>query len=198
VATVDVFASRGEDPMSPSPGTVATLQRFVDGFSLDVGRVRAALADDGTPGEARRTLVGALNYVLDALDIFPDHYQGLGLADDAIVLRLAAAQAVGQGAEHRGLRGLAADAREVTTLLGDAADKLDKLVAALAERPVKGRTPGQILADPDVRAIFEADLTRLLKRHQTAKIEPIPGGDDAVLEELGRMVRSALKREGLG
>jgi uncharacterized membrane protein YkvA (DUF1232 family) len=153
-------ASSGETKGDPSGksgekaagGAIALLQRLVDGFGLDVGRLRAALDDAQTPPGSRRTLVGALNYVLDALDIFPDHYQGLGLVDDALVLRL-------------------------------------------AERPVRGRAPAQILADPDMRSIFEADLNRLSKRHQTAKIEPIPGSDLAVLEELQRMIRAALKRE---
>jgi uncharacterized membrane protein YkvA (DUF1232 family) len=196
-------ASSGETKGDPSGksgekaagGAIALLQRLVDGFGLDVGRLRAALDDAQTPPGSRRTLVGALNYVLDALDIFPDHYQGLGLVDDALVLRLAAVQAVTDGAAHRGLRQLAADDRDVRAIVGSSYDGLYALVQSLAERPVRGRAPAQILADPDMRSIFEADLNRLSKRHQTAKIEPIPGSDLAVLEELQRMIRAALKRE---
>ncbi len=180
--------------MSGASESVATLQRFVDGFALDVGRVRAALADDTSPAAGRLCLIGALNYVLDALDIFPDHYQGLGLVDDAIVLRLASAQAVALGVEHRGCKQLAADVDAVRVVLGDMVGPLDAFVGTYATRSVRGRMPSQILGDADVRAIFEADLTRLLKRHKTARIEPIPGGDAAIVDELRRMVQAALKK----
>ena len=72
---------------------VAVLQRFVDSYAEDLVAVRAALADPATPEGAQRVLVGGLNYSLDMLDMFPDHYKGLGVADDALVLRLAAKQA---------------------------------------------------------------------------------------------------------
>lgn len=178
-------------------GPVAALERFVAAFALDVGRVRAALADDRTPGPARLTLVGALNYVLDGLDILPDHYPGLGIADDAIVLRLAALQAVGEGAEHRAVRQLAAQATDVERVLGELTGPLKTLVASLADRAVRGRTAAQILDSADARAVFEADLTRAIQRHESAPVAPIPGGETAVVEELRRMVRAALKKAGV-
>src|SRR3954467_14169317 len=91
------------------------LQKLVDGFSLDVGRVRAALAGDETEEAARRLLVGALSYVIDSWDMFPDHYRGVGLADDALVLRVASALALRAGANHRGLQHLAGQMNVVRT-----------------------------------------------------------------------------------
>ena len=81
--------------------TLETLQELVNGFSLDVGRVRAALADDKTEEPAKKLLVGALSYVIDTWDMFPDHYRGVGLADDALVLRVACKLAQETGASHR-------------------------------------------------------------------------------------------------
>src|SRR5437867_7149128 len=89
--------------------TLETLQKLVDGFSLDVGRVRAALADEKTEPAAKQLLVGALSYVIDTWDMFPDHYRGIGLADDALVLRVVAGQTLQAGASHRGLQHLSGD-----------------------------------------------------------------------------------------
>lgn len=180
--------------MAAADDTLATLQKMVDGFALDVGRVRAALADDTTPKEAKAILVGALNYVLDTLDMFPDHYQGVGLADDAIVLRLAAVQAVGTGARGKPLQQLAQEARAAREILGDVTDRLEAFVEALPARPVRGRTAADILGSADVRAVFDADLNRMVKKPAGGPIALPPGGVKALVEELRKMVKSALDK----
>jgi uncharacterized membrane protein YkvA (DUF1232 family) len=176
--------------------TLATLQELVDGFSLDVGRVRAALADDKTEAGARKLLVGALSYVIDTWDMFPDHYRGVGLADDAMVLRVAAHLAQREGATHRGIQHLAGEMPVVRTILGDLVEPLEQFCAALPGRTVGGRQVDKILADPDVRAGFEGDLNRLAKRQQPVKITPPPTGTQALVNELRKMMKSALVKAG--
>src|SRR5262245_573815 len=85
-------------PMTKNEDIIAVLQRMVDGYADAIDTVLNALADETAPPEARRVLCGVLNYALDLLDIFPDHYKGLGVADDAMVLRIGAEQAVAAGA----------------------------------------------------------------------------------------------------
>jgi uncharacterized membrane protein YkvA (DUF1232 family) len=180
-----------------SDEALKTLQKLVDGFTLDVGRVRAALDDPRTPVAAKRTLVGALNYVLDKLDIVPDHVKGLGAADDAIVLRVAAALAVGEGADFRGLLQLAKEALEVKRLLGDElSGPLETMVAAMPGRRVKGRTADDIVASKDARAVFEADLSRALQQVAVGPIEASWMGSEGVVGELRKMVRHALRKGG--
>src|SRR5512140_132804 len=128
-----------------------TLQRYIDSFAADAGTLRAALADASTPEPARCLIAGALNYILDALDIFPDHYKGLGLADDALVFRVAAARAVAAGAKHAGLATLADDARDTDAILGDVSQAFAKFVDTLPERAVRGRTGSKVVADRDTR-----------------------------------------------
>lgn len=176
--------------------TLAKLQELVDGFSLDVGRVRAALADEGTPPAAQRLLIGALSYVIDTWDMFPDHYRGVGLADDAMVLRVAAHLAQQQGGGHRGIQHLAGEIDVVRELLGDLVDPLEKFCAALPDRAVGGRKVDVILADKDVRAGFEGDLNRLAKKPQPVKITPPPTGPQALVNELRKMMKSALTKAG--
>lgn len=176
--------------------TLATLQELVDGFSLDVGRVRAALADDKTDPASQKLLIGALSYVIDTWDMFPDHYRGVGLADDAMVLRVAAHLAQQRGATHRGITHLAGEMPVVRELLGDLVEPLEQFCAALPERQVGGRKVDAILADKDVRAGFEGDLNRLAKKPQPVKISAPPTGPQALVSELRKMMKSALTKAG--
>src|SRR4051812_20427013 len=168
------------------------LQKLVDGFSLDVGRVRAALADDKTEEPARRLLVGALCYVIDTWDMFPDHYRGVGLADDALVLRVSSQLALQAGASHRGLQYLAGELPGARTLPGGLVEPLEQFCAALPDRTFGHRTVAAILGDADVRAVFEGDLNRLAKRQQPVKIAPPPAGAPSLVSELRKMLKSAL------
>lgn len=176
---------------------IATLQRWVDGYVKDVNTVQAGLFSGDMPEEARRLLVGALNYVLDSLDFFPDHYKGLGIADDAMVLRAAARSAVAKGADHAGLVRLAGEAAAIEEIFGPLAGRLSALVEKLPERAVRGRTADKILGDKDTRVVFSADLARELKRHEPKPIELGPLGAKGALDELARMLRHGLDRAGV-
>src|SRR5690349_5609640 len=103
---------------------VSVLQRFVDNFPKDLETVRAAVGDGGTPEAAQRFLIGGLNYALDKLDLFPDHHKGVGIADDAIVLRIAAKLAKAAGANHAGVDALAVDVNNVVALFDNLAGPL--------------------------------------------------------------------------
>jgi uncharacterized membrane protein YkvA (DUF1232 family) len=176
--------------------TLETLQKLVDGFSLDVGRVRAALADENTEEPAQKLLVGALSYVLDTWDMFPDHYRGVGMADDALVLRVACKLAVETGASHRGLQHLAGEMNLVRTLMGELAEPLEKFCAALPQRTFGNRTVDDVLGDQDIRAVFEGDLNRLAKKQTPVKIAVPPAGAPTLLSELRKMMKSALAKAG--
>ncbi len=172
------------------------LQRMVDRYADDLRVVQAALADAGTPPAAQRALVGALNYGLDQLDMFPDHFKGLGIADDAIVLRLAAKQAVAAGAEDAALAGLAEECTDVATVFEDLAGPLDKLVAKLPDREVRGRTADKILSHKDTRISFDAEISREAKRHTPQPVDMTGGAERAIIE-LRKMAEAALKKAGL-
>jgi uncharacterized membrane protein YkvA (DUF1232 family) len=172
------------------------LQRFVDNFAGDLTAVREVVADASTPEAAQRLLIGGLNYALDALDMFPDHFKGVGIADDAIVLRLAAKLAFAAGGKHPTIERLATDANLVISLFEDLAPRLERLVAQFPDRDVRGRTAAKIIASKDVRAAFDADIAREAKRTATG---PVAGNDTAerTVIELKKMLEAGLKRAGL-
>lgn len=161
---------------------ILVLQRFVDSFPNDLLAVRAALADDSTPEAAQRYLIGGLNYALDMLDIFPDHHKGIGIADDAMVLRLAAKLARGAGATHPAIEALALDANNVHAVFEELAEPFEKLVAQFPDREVRGRTAAKIIGHKDTRVMFDADIGREAKRHTPPRrIEPCVA-DRAIVE----------------
>jgi uncharacterized membrane protein YkvA (DUF1232 family) len=175
---------------------VEILQRFVDSYPDDLRAIQEALADPEVPAPARRVLVGGMNYSLDMLDMFPDHFKGIGIADDAIILRLAARQAVTAGAAHPTLKDLAAQATDVATVFSELVGPLDQLVAKLPDRSVRGRTADRILEHKDTRISFEADIAREAKRHNPQPIE-MEGGAERAIIELRKMVTHGLKKAGI-
>jgi uncharacterized membrane protein YkvA (DUF1232 family) len=178
----------------PEEDQLLVLQRFVNNFSNDLLAVRDALAD--APPEAAAYLIGGLNYALDQLDIFPDHFQGVGIADDAMVLRIACKLAKAAGCHHPDVERLSMDSNLVMAMFDDLSGPLEKLVSQFPERDVRSRTAATILGSKDIRASFEADIGREAKRH--APVE-LPAGDAAgrTTKELKKMIEAALKRAGL-
>jgi uncharacterized membrane protein YkvA (DUF1232 family) len=182
--------------MTQAQESLAVLTRFVDGYLDAINVAMDALTDENTPEPARRVLASVLNYVLDLLDIFPDQYQGLGVADDAILLRLGARQAVTAGANQGALRELAKEAADVERVLGELAEPLEKYMERLPERQVRGRTVQQILGDKAVFASFAADVQRQIAGHKSKPIDETLSAEYHV-GELKRMFKHELKKAGL-
>lgn len=183
--------------MSLSPeDMIMVLQRFVDNFPNDLLAMQAALKDPSTPEEAKKYLIGGLNYALDMLDIFPDTFKGIGIADDGMVLRVSAKLAKNAGATHQAVDALAMDANVVNMMFEDLAGPLEKLVASFPEREVRGRTAAKILSHKDTHVMFDADIGREAKKVKPA---PIGTGKDADRQviELRKMLEHALKRAGV-
>jgi len=175
---------------------VFVLQRFVNTYADDLRTLHSALGDPSTPEEAQRTLIGALNYALDNLDMFPDHRGGIGIADDAIVLRIAAKLARAAGAKHAALEALALDANNVVNLFEDLAAPLEKFVTQLPKRDVRSRNADKILSHNLSRAAFDADVTNEAQKFKPARIATAADAP-RVIGELYKAMRDSLIRAKL-
>ena len=182
--------------MSEANTALVSLQKLADGFVLDAARVRGALEDKSVDSSGRRLLVGALQHVLDSFDMFPDHYWGFGYVDAAMVLRVAAAQTVANGATFRGLLLLSKETSEIERLLGSLYQPLWRMVKSFPDKTIRGRSVNQILEDKDARASFESDLNRALGRVESGAIEVSWMGPDGVVAELRRILKHALEKGG--
>lgn len=175
---------------------VFVLQRFVNSYAQDLLVLQAAYADPSTPPDAQRLLIGALNYGLDQLDMFPDHRGPIGYADDAIVLRIAAKLARAAGAKHAALEPLALDANNVINLFPDLAGPLEKLVATFPRREVRGRNADKILSHGLSRVAFDADVIKEANKFNPERIAT-KANAPRVIEELYRAMREAIVKAKL-
>jgi len=137
----------------------------------DVAALEKLVEAEGAEGEARRLAAGALSYLVMRLDLVPDHEQGIGALDDVMVLRVCAQLAGGHGltgvdedAEIT-LSRLANEADQIADFLGTQSyDKLRQYCVKLAETPVRGRHPGQIIADEAARKALFAEVDEEIKK----------------------------------
>ena len=164
---------------------------MVDGFSADVEVLQVGVVDARTPDAARRVLAAALAYVGEAGDLISDDIAGIGIMDDAAILRLAARGAVAAGADDDQLRRLADEAEKLAYIFGDLVFKLEEMLAFLQRPDARGQTPADLIADPERRM----ELWRQLNESRAvadAHIQAVRTTDAA---ELVRKMRNAMRRK---
>jgi uncharacterized membrane protein YkvA (DUF1232 family) len=148
--------------------------KFLDAFGAwlrslgeDAQQLAAALGSDDVLQSARQAAAGGLNYLFKSLDLIPDGIDDIGYLDDAFVLRVAAAQAVGAGEKgHAGLLRLAEEDALVREFLGSAYPRLDKYVAGLRTGAARGRTVQEILGKESLLEEFLADVKAFAAAYQ--------------------------------
>jgi uncharacterized membrane protein YkvA (DUF1232 family) len=171
-------------------------QRFEEwttSLAEDVQATWEMLTNNSVAPPGRRFLAGALSYTLTQLDLIPDHERA-GSIDDAFVLRIA----YGLAAEHASKTSTADAARfgrmthdedELRKFLGDGIyAKLRRYVTDLTEKPVRGRTVDQILADERAQKDLKRELDVQCKKMKVAH-----AGSPEEAEALTVSVQSYLK-----
>jgi uncharacterized membrane protein YkvA (DUF1232 family) len=168
-------------------------EEWTTSLPADVQATWELLTNPAVAPAGRRWLAGALSYTLTQLDLIPDHERA-GSIDDAFVLRVA----YGLAAEHAGKTGrddaariarMTHDEDLLRELLGQALyGKLLNHVMALADKPVRGRTVDQLLADDKARADMKRELDQ-----QCKKMRPAHAANAADAEALVVTVQSYLK-----
>lgn len=175
--------------MTASQGT---LRAWIDTFAADVKTVDELLAEPNASGPARVLAAAALSYLVTRLDLIPDWEAGIGVVDDAMVLRVACALATerGLGKPSEALGGkvaaLGKQAADVDALLGkDLAPKFRKYVEALVlpATVVRGRTASQIVENAKLREKLMAEVQAEVLDELRAK-PPTPITDDAAATKI--------------
>jgi uncharacterized membrane protein YkvA (DUF1232 family) len=125
------------------------------------------------PKEARRALVGGMNYVFKSLDLVPDGIDEIGYLDDAFVIRVAAAVADREdlsalsGETIAALEKLAGDVDLVKEFLEPSLYKrFEAYVVRLARSAARGRAVEDICASEEVFKEFASDVRSFGKGYQ--------------------------------
>jgi uncharacterized membrane protein YkvA (DUF1232 family) len=153
VAHIDVFKGWGE-----------TIRQ-------DIESLKVLLESDKADDNSRHLAGAALLYLVSRLDLIPDWNEGIGVLDDVMVLRVCAQLASGHGLgsvdedAEIALSRLSNEADQISAFLGTQAyDKLRQYCVTLADLAVRGRTPGQVLADEAVHKALYAEVDEEIKK----------------------------------
>jgi uncharacterized membrane protein YkvA (DUF1232 family) len=165
------------------------VRRMVEAFPADVETIQAGVTDGRTPEAARLVLAAALTYVGEPIDLVPDSLEGIGLIDDAAILRLAARSAVTFGATDQALHRLASEADDLAYVFGEVVFQLETFLQAIQRGDASGRTPLDVIADPDSRMALWRELTR--RRESSRSHALIASAMDA--GELARTARTLIR-----
>jgi uncharacterized membrane protein YkvA (DUF1232 family) len=149
-------------PMSDLEPYLDVIPSWLSSLGQDAGEL-GTLVTELPSDDARRCVVGGLNYIFKSLDLIPDGIDDLGLCDDAFVIRVAAALACdaepslreGEGILQR----LANDAKQVESFLEDDYARLVTYVQALKKGAARGRLVEDIIGDDSTRASFLHDVS---------------------------------------
>jgi uncharacterized membrane protein YkvA (DUF1232 family) len=172
-----------------------TFNRFIEGLARDAAALREAALDTKVPREARRILVGSLDYLPRQFDIIPDHFAEIGALDDAFVLRIGAMLAVKAGLgeidldSDLELQRLASDVPLIRSFLADAYPLLVAYVVRLPDLHVRGRDADRVLDDADARDQFLRELRRDLASADRGVLT-----NPASLDTVRRLIREKCTR----
>ncbi len=141
------------------PRYLEVFPQWLRSLGDDARAVADTVAASAKDDASTRCLISGLNYIFKSLDLIPDGIDDLGFLDDAFVLRVASAQAAGEGAAAAdGKRGivdrLTEDARAIKDFLGADYGRLETYVAALRKGAARGRTVEEIATDSGIREQF--------------------------------------------
>jgi uncharacterized membrane protein YkvA (DUF1232 family) len=173
---------------------VDKMKSWIDSFTADVAAIEALVESEQVPRDARLAGAAALNYLVTRLDLIPDWEETCGILDDAMVLRVAMAEAM-----ERDLDALPVDALKTVARLANEADavrqflgeelyaKLKRYVHELTSVIVRGRHPRVIVEDEKERAQLLAEVRDDLKR-----LPPAPMTDPDRVE---RVVKNTLQQK---
>jgi uncharacterized membrane protein YkvA (DUF1232 family) len=153
VAHIDVFK-----------GWAETIRQDIDAY-------KAVLESSKADEHSRKLAAAALLYMVSQMDLIPDWNEGIGVVDDVMVLRVCAQLVQGHqpgplpGAADKALDRMANEADKITAFLGGPLyDKLKAYCSKLVDQKVRGRTPAQLIEDPELRKALWVELDDELKK----------------------------------
>jgi uncharacterized membrane protein YkvA (DUF1232 family) len=144
----------------------------------DIESYKVLLESDKADATSRRLAGAALLYLTSRMDLITDWNEGIGLLDDAMVLRVCAqlTESCDRGplptVAEICLERMANEAEKIAEFLGGPLhDKLRAHCAKLAEQAVRGRTPAQLVDGAELRKALYGELEEEIKQSRQIVIE---------------------------
>ncbi|MBN1652322.1 MAG: DUF1232 domain-containing protein [Deltaproteobacteria bacterium] len=130
----------------------------------DAQKTAALINEPSLSENARRAIVGGINYLFKSLDLIPDGIDDIGYLDDAFVLRVSADLATREeisGVEPENLEvlnRLAGECEVVREFLADNYPRLESYVKGLYRGAARGRYVSDILENRETCSEFISDI----------------------------------------
>lgn len=144
---------------------IQTFKSWTETMRADVEALKAVVEAGGADPAARRLAAASLSYLVSRMDLVPDWNEGIGFADDVMVLRVAALLLQNHDTGELpvpatvALGRMANESELISEFLGAALfDKLRAHVGKLTEQTVRGRTAGVIVEDAAARAALWREI----------------------------------------
>lgn len=175
---------------------VDLFNEWINSLADDAKTLRAALEAKETPREAKRFIAGGLSYLLRKIDIVPDYLTGVGVVDDAAVLRVAAGMAAKAGlgdldVEIAGkLEALGNSTASLATYLGSLYGKFEAFVGKMPDEAVRARNADKILDDKEAHQQFLRELNDEIDSYAPKAITD----SDRALRELKSFFKAKLDK----
>lgn len=174
------FAITGGYPLKPLAAEtkvpVQILNHWIGTVSEDLELMLEGLQSSATPRESRLYIAGGLSYLLRKIDITPDYLGGLGVVDDAMVIRMAAASAVELGSGEmdwdieEALSRLGQSLDALKTYLGDIYPRLEAYVKELLDGEARRCAADKIIDDDEIYQQFLTEVEEAVAEYKPRPI----------------------------
>ena len=144
---------------------------WAEAIRSDIDAFKAVIESKAAAVQGKRISGAALLYLVSRMDLIPDWNEGIGVIDDAMVLRVCAQLARGfelgalPTAAQAVIDRMATEAQKVSEFLGTANyAKLKAYCNKLGDQAVRGRTPTQLYEDEAARKALYVEIDNELDK----------------------------------
>ena len=142
---------------------------WLESLGEDVRVILETLKQGGLAPDAKRPLIGGINYLFKALDLIPDSVEDIGYLDDAFMIRITAKSAlegdigtIDDDLKKR-LHQLGSGTEVMTQFLDEALfGRLEKYARKLARGAARGRTVDEIIEESSIFEAFSANVVEFV------------------------------------
>ncbi|MBU1536518.1 DUF1232 domain-containing protein [Myxococcota bacterium] len=164
---------------------------WVKNLAIDATVMRKTIDAEGTCREAKKYIIGGLAYLLRKVDIIPDYMGGIGVLDDASVMRIACKLALDEGVPNASdeFKQLATESELVKLALEEFFVQFENYVKNLPIEKIRNRNAETILDEPGSIDQFDREL-----EDETRGYRPKPLAQNTrTLRELKSFIKSKVR-----
>jgi uncharacterized membrane protein YkvA (DUF1232 family) len=167
------------------------LEAWVANLGEDTKILRTALDSEGISRDAKKYLLGGLSYMLRKVDIIPDYLGGIGVLDDAAVMRISAKLAVEAGMPNagEGVKRLVAEDEMTRLLFDNLYDGFVSYVKRLPEERIRNRNSDHILDEAGCLDQFDRELEDEIRGYSAKPL----GQNDRTIREFRSFIKSKVR-----